>query len=293
MARHLFGAGPASWTFANDGATSTMAGGVTVQAFNQQVGGTQYVDLSLDVDGTQIVDHVTSSDTTDGLQLGQVPPFYGPDGVWQMWLSANGGPRVLVVATDVGLAVAQNQSDILNLTQDLAEFEATKGADNGLASLGSDGLLDPSQRWTPSFSLASATDVAVGTQANGDILVYNSSTSKYEKVSTAVSWTTLTMNNGSNGFTNWVGRVRKVPVTGQIELQLFGNVGTTAQSSDKTVTTLPVGFRPTWRDQAFPLITNNSGGMGRFDVKTDGTVVVQIRNNSSGDFAQMANTFTP
>ena len=273
MTRHLFGAGPASWTFNNTGSGTPMVGGAIVQAFNAQVGGTQYTDLSLDPDGSLIVDHVTSSDASDGLQLGQIPPFYGPDGVYAMWLSANGGPRVYTVASDLGDSVLNNAGAIQSAQDDLDALEDTLGQPNGIATLGADGKLNPSQRWTPQFSIANASDASVSGAQNGDLLVYNSSSSKWE-LNHETSWQTLTLASGYTAFTT-TPRYRKsrdgrfLYLTGQLQKTAGGGI-----SSGSTVCTLPVGFRPTV-GQSIPAPAQlNTYTSVRADFHTDGTVVI-------------------
>jgi hypothetical protein len=265
-----------------------MIGGAVVQAFNAQTGGTQYTDLSLDAEGTLIVDHVNSSDASDGLQLGQIPPFYGPDDVWQMWLSANGGPRVLVTATDLGLSIQSIGSDTASVRADLTDFQATKGAANGLASLDGDGLLTASQRWTPSFSIASATDVNLASLADKDLLQWDAATSKFKRISTAVSWTNLTV-TGSIVTSVTVARARLIPVTGQVEVQLFLNINAI---TGQTLLTLPTQFRPSVQVTVPAMQNSNSGNNGRFEFRTDGTVVNSFVN-SSPSFCGCHVVYTP
>jgi hypothetical protein len=291
MTRHLFGAGPASWTFANDGTNTPMIGGAVVQAFNAQVGGTQYVDLALDAEGTQIVDHVNSSDTSDGLQLGQIPPFYGPDGVWEMWLSANGGPRVLAMATDLGTSIAQNVSDIAAVNSDLTAFIGTVGQPNGIAPLDADGLLAAANRWTPQFSFSGATDYA-GTAIDQAALIYSSSTSKWTVTDTVGAWTTASV--GGTGLSSTDARYRKIPLLGLIEIQVSGNVSSGITHND-TLFTLPTGYRPSYGGLSYPIATNNvSSNYGRIDIATDGTVMlVGTFNGGSPPLFRVHALFTP
>jgi hypothetical protein len=109
MARHPFGGGTADWTFtAGTGDAATLAS-AAVTFWNGPVGGTRYTDLSTDPDGITIVDHIFSSDGTDGLTVGTIPPFYGPANVTTLWASANAGPRARMVALDVGDNLASHQ----------------------------------------------------------------------------------------------------------------------------------------------------------------------------------------
>ena len=110
MARHIFGGGVADWTFTADAQDfAVLAGGITVAVYNAETGGSQLTDL-LNMSSVA-VDHVVSSDGTDGRSVGQIPPFYGPDNVTQLWASADAGPRALMVAVDAGDVAKQASTD--------------------------------------------------------------------------------------------------------------------------------------------------------------------------------------
>lgn len=101
--RHPFGGSIADWVFdRNDANIPVLTGGVTIQAWSAPDGGTQYTNLTQDLAGTVPITTLVSSDGTGGLELGTIPRFYGPPDVTRMWLSADGGPRLAVVATDIG-----------------------------------------------------------------------------------------------------------------------------------------------------------------------------------------------
>jgi len=115
MARHRFGGGAADWAFGAataDGVSglAQLRPGVQVTLWNAESGGTQYEDL-LDADEGPIT-AVTTSDGSDGRAPGTIPPFYGPDEVVSMWAEADGGPRVLLVAADLGETIAQVAEDL-------------------------------------------------------------------------------------------------------------------------------------------------------------------------------------
>lgn len=147
MTRHLFGDSLPDWTFGTVDAVDgnddmvQIASGATVTFWNARSGGTQYTDLE---DTTAAaIDHVTSSDGSDGRAAGTIPSFYGPDDVWVMWAAANGGPRVLIVTSDVGtllgplvdsinLALTAHRSALNphgTRTVDLTDFSATAATD--------------------------------------------------------------------------------------------------------------------------------------------------------------------
>jgi len=126
MARHTFGGGIADWTFIEvDGVDGVddlaqLDGGVVVTFWNAASGGTQYTDL-LDVGQSP----VTSVMSDAG---GQIPEFYGPDGVAQMWAEAGGGQRALMVATDAAAiadsALAAANAAAANLSAHLSPSDS-------------------------------------------------------------------------------------------------------------------------------------------------------------------------
>jgi hypothetical protein len=108
MARHMFGGGIADWVFDEDAENRpVLQGGAVLTFWNAQSGGSQYTDLALDVDGNTPATEITSSLGGAELRVGQIPVFYGPDGVTRMWASADGGERGLMVAADLGDDLAQ------------------------------------------------------------------------------------------------------------------------------------------------------------------------------------------
>lgn len=96
MARQRFGATMADWTFAVSGASVLVAGGVVIKFYSAEIGGVQYTDLQTSA-GTATTT-ITSSTGSDGRSIGTIPPFYGPDGIVEMWASAADGPRIRIVA---------------------------------------------------------------------------------------------------------------------------------------------------------------------------------------------------
>jgi hypothetical protein len=73
----------------------------TVTFFNAQTGGSQYTDLRMPGAPDTVVDHVMTADGTGTLPLGAIPQVFGPEGVWLLWASADGGNRSLMVTSDV------------------------------------------------------------------------------------------------------------------------------------------------------------------------------------------------
>lgn len=94
--RYPFGGGIADYVIDADPETlaAILQPGASITAWNAREGGTQYLNLALDPAGATLVTGVTTSDGTDGYSPGMIPIFYGPEDVTQMWISADGGPRV-------------------------------------------------------------------------------------------------------------------------------------------------------------------------------------------------------
>jgi hypothetical protein len=101
VTRLVFGGGIADWAFgAGDNNLAEIIGGAVLKFYNAETGGARYTDLQ-EINGTAI-DQVTTSNGDDGRSIGQIPPFYGPDNVFELWASANDGPRVLMCAVTIG-----------------------------------------------------------------------------------------------------------------------------------------------------------------------------------------------
>lgn len=112
MARYLFGAQLGHFAYTevddidqNDAAAtvdnvSQYIGGAVITCWNAETGGTQYTDLTEDRPGATAITTLLSSTGVDGRAVGAIPPFYGPDLVTTMWVSADGGPRQLMVTGD-------------------------------------------------------------------------------------------------------------------------------------------------------------------------------------------------
>lgn len=125
---YWYGGGPADWAMALvtiDGTANVpqMQPGAIVTCWNAQVGGTQYTDLAL-ADGTP-VSQVTASVGDAVYGPGTWPRFQAP--VLSMWISVDGGPRMLVVSTDVP-DVMQQLSVAAQAAQQAAEAAATDAA---------------------------------------------------------------------------------------------------------------------------------------------------------------------
>jgi hypothetical protein len=118
--RHAFGGGAADFAYADaDGVDGVddlaqFNGGAVMTAWTAETGGSALTDLTSDRAGLSPITTLLSSNGGDGRSVGAVPPFYGPDTVTKMWLSADGGPRHICVTTDA--------ADIVNNPGMIAQF---------------------------------------------------------------------------------------------------------------------------------------------------------------------------
>jgi hypothetical protein len=100
VARHLFGGDISAWTFAvGAGNAAVLAPGLSITFWTARTGGTQITDLATAADGSGPMTQVVSGDGST-YPVGDIPVFYGPDGVYAMWASASGGPRKFITSTD-------------------------------------------------------------------------------------------------------------------------------------------------------------------------------------------------
>lgn len=145
MARLMFGGGIADWTFTLDTETGAAkpAGGVQLTFYDAQSGGNRLSDLQ-SMNGAAI-SAVTTSAGNDGMALGQVPAFFGPDDVYEMWAEASGGPRALMTAANLG--------SYLGPVREQLEAHVSGGS------------LNPH-----STTLAALTDVDADTKSTGQVL---------------------------------------------------------------------------------------------------------------------------
>jgi len=107
MARHLFGLSPSDVTVEQVGEDLKLRPGSIGSAWDALSGGTQLTDLT-DLAGTPV--SVVTSDANS------VIGFYGPDGVGTLYLDFGFATRVLMQATDLGTAIADVQTNKLDLS---------------------------------------------------------------------------------------------------------------------------------------------------------------------------------
>lgn len=102
MARMRFGGGPQDVYLYEDEEGDLHAGGGFNALFFDGPGDEAAPITDLLNDDLQAVTYITTSDGSDGHAPGQVPVFYGPDGVYEMWGSINQSPRQVFASTNVG-----------------------------------------------------------------------------------------------------------------------------------------------------------------------------------------------
>lgn len=109
LGRRRFGGTTGDWAFTFVGDAIDRAAGVTVTFYTALTGGTQIVDLTT-AGGGPITSVLTDSS-------GEMPEFFGPSGVMEMYADANGGlgPRRRMVAADMGDAVSLLWTAVTNL----------------------------------------------------------------------------------------------------------------------------------------------------------------------------------
>lgn len=103
MARSMFGGGPEDvYLVAGDEGYLQQRGGVVIRMYSTETGDTPITDL-LDINDSPI-SYVITSDGSDGRAVGQIAPFFGPDDdqTEEMWAGADGQPRFLLQASDLG-----------------------------------------------------------------------------------------------------------------------------------------------------------------------------------------------
>lgn len=130
LARHSFGDTLADFAIDSTTVSGTanvvvLQPGATVTLWTDQTGGTQVTDLAADENGITPLTQITTSDGTDGRHPGQIPTFWGPDAqpeVYDLWASANGGPRQHLISPDVEKLAATVATLNANLQAHLSDF---------------------------------------------------------------------------------------------------------------------------------------------------------------------------
>lgn len=101
MARMMFGAGPEDlYLTPDDDGDLHQGGGVIIRMYSTETGNNPVTDL-LDVNLSPI-SYITTSTGSDGRIPGQIAPFWGPDGTYELWAGADNQPRFLLQASNLG-----------------------------------------------------------------------------------------------------------------------------------------------------------------------------------------------
>jgi hypothetical protein len=145
MARHTFGKSLTDWSMilgdpivVGDTTTApvSVVGPVTITFWSASTGGVQYTDL-LDSAANPAAE-ITASDGTDGLPIGTIPEFQGPDGdpygPAEMWADAGAGTRYKMTANDLGGSVTELQSTAADLTDTTTALNTMVLASLGVVS---------------------------------------------------------------------------------------------------------------------------------------------------------------
>ena len=228
--RFLFGGGAADWTFVPDGDQvvvgdltgehAVIVGGVQVTLWSAETGGVQYADL-LDTDENPIA-AVVSEDGTTLRSLGQIPPFWGPDNVPELWAQAADGPRSLLLGRlgDAMLAVQQESGTTAaqfaahsasanphsTATHDLSDFSAAAPAAGQIPVWNA-----TSGAWEPSSPAGLDPNAFVKVTGGSTIAVPNGNTTTVPQTiripagdrTTAVNALEVYWNAGSDGSPDW------------------------------------------------------------------------------------------
>ena len=112
MARHKFGGMLSDWALTREASTGVMSSPdtATLTFWTLVDGGEQHTDLLNELG--EPADHIALG-SAGVFEVGVVPEFYGPDNVWAMWMSINGGPRQLLITSEVATEVGP-LADTLN-----------------------------------------------------------------------------------------------------------------------------------------------------------------------------------
>lgn len=260
MARNSFGGEISAWTFViGDDNVAEVLGGAEIKFFDSQTAGAQYTDLSTTSDGTGATQTIISSDGSGSLALGQIPQFWGPDGVFFMWAEANGGPRALILANDLPAQVQEAVTNAASAVSGLATHAAALNPHN--------------------TKLDDLVDVNAPTPLDGQLLAWDSATSR---------WVAFTV----AGLSGTVTIAGAQTVTGS---KTF-NTGTTG---DVRILTVASGAQTADLFQAWASATHGQGGVSvkTFSLDARGQLRLlpaksdQVAMQIQGRSSQSANLF--
>lgn len=206
--RHPFGESVSDFVISvgTDNA-AILTANATLTGWSDKESGTQYA-LAVDSSGTAMDQWVTDSTGHPST------PAYAPDGVLAMWVSANGGPRVLMLCSDLADLVA---SDVSTIAQLQAQLSAHLSAVNPHAVKFSD-----------------LADASPSTPLNGQVWAWDSTAQKYKLVNAG--------SGGGGSFNNAGGNVITIP-NGDYTTQAMKII---LPAGDRTTAAAPNTFSVFW-----------------------------------------------
>lgn len=157
MARMQFGGGPEDVYLIVDSDGDLQPGrGSVIQFYSTEIGNTPLLDLQT-LGGSPIT-YVTTSNGSDGRAPGQIAPFLGPDGVYEMWAGPENQPRFLMQSSNLGSVMGTAREQLI---QHISEV-------NGHSTRLQD-LLD-------------VNGIAAGAATEGQVLAYDATSNWWEPV---------------------------------------------------------------------------------------------------------------
>ena len=140
MPRHSFGMTLADFSVTTGtGNALILTPSVTWLFYTAATGGTQYTDLAMTSGGGTPVTSMASN------SAGELPQFFGPNNVVEMWASADGGPRAKILANDIGTSWATTDTA---LTNHMAAISPHSGAVTVIAGVtGAQAINWSTSRW--------------------------------------------------------------------------------------------------------------------------------------------------
>jgi hypothetical protein len=118
VARMQFGGGPEDvYLVPDEDGDLRQGSNVVIRMYSTETGDTPILDLQR-LNG-QPITYVVTSDGSDGRAGGQIAPFLGPDGIYEMWAGPENQPRFLLQASNLGSVLGTAREE---LTQHISEI---------------------------------------------------------------------------------------------------------------------------------------------------------------------------
>lgn len=301
MARMMFGGGPEDVYLVLDAEGDLKpGGGYPAFFYDSETGGSQLVDLLTLTN--QPTTYITTSTGTDGRASGQIPPFFGPDNLFEMWCSVNSSPRFLLQASNLGGFAGPLLNQLINhlsgglnphqtTVDSLADVNATS---TNAATPGQALVMGPSGLW-----IAGAA-VSGGGGGSGDATLAGAQTftgAKTFSAATALNGGTIAKPLTSSGvglivqgLSSQAGNLQEwKDSTGAVRSWVGADYGVYAPNSGRSITFSRAGALATgtgtfrWvndtgialtiRSVRVSLGTPSTSGTPTFDVNVDGTTI--------------------